>query len=242
MTPGDGRLAKVLALVASEAQASDDRPGAAGWMQRLCRVATRHLPALGVGVSLFSDTGDHITFAASDPVCERIEELQFTLGEGPCLDAHAAGRPVLTPDIAEESATHWMGYADAVRDHGVHATFAFPLQVGAARLGALVVYRDVVGSLSIAALTLALTFAEAATGALLDAQSGRRALGPVRDDEDDTRFERYQAQGMVMVQLGVDLTEAMARMRAHAYSHDRRLTDVANDIVAGKLTLDPDGV
>ena len=56
------------------------------------------------------------------------------------------------------------------------------------------------------------------------------------------RAEVYQAQGMVMVDLGVTLAEAMARLRGHAYAENRYLSDVARDVVAGKLTLDLDSV
>ena len=53
-------------------------------------------------------------------------------------------------------------------------------------------------------------------------------------------FELYQAQGMVAVQLGVGLDEAMMRIRAHAYAHHRSLSDVADDIVAGRVALEAD--
>jgi AmiR/NasT family two-component response regulator len=52
--------------------------------------------------------------------------------------------------------------------------------------------------------------------------------------------QTYQATGMLTVQLGVSITEAFARLRAYAYSEDRRLADVAGDIVARRLRLDPD--
>ena len=137
----DAQLAEVRALVAGESPQTGDNPGVTGWMQRLCRAASRSLPAIGVGVSLMSETGNHVAYAASGPTCERFEELQFTMGEGPCMDAYASRKPVLTSDLAEV-AGRWPGYATAVQDHGVRAVFAFPLQIGAARLGALDVYRD----------------------------------------------------------------------------------------------------
>ncbi len=44
---------------------------------------------------------------------------------------------------------------------------------------------------------------------------------------------------MVTVQIGVTVTDALARLRAYAYAHDRRLADVATDVVARRLRLDP---
>ena len=55
-----------------------------------------------------------------------------------------------------------------------------------------------------------------------------------------SRSELFQAQGMVMIQLGVSLAAAMSRLRAHAFAHDRRLADVARDVVARRLKLEPD--
>ena len=110
------------------------------------------------------------------------------------------------------------------------------------RLGALDVYRDRVGLLPPPVMTQALTYAEVATTSLLDAQarSGEESP-PGLDDALSGRLELYQAQGMVMVQLGVDLSEAMVRLRAYAFSHNRPLSDVADDIVARRLTLEGDG-
>ena len=92
------------------------------------------------------------------------------MGEGPCLAAFASRRPVLVPNLSEAATTTWPGYGPAAHDHGVRAVFAFPLQVGAARLGALDVYRDQPGALSAWALSRALTYADVAMQTVLDAQ------------------------------------------------------------------------
>ena len=52
------------------------------------------------------------------------------------------------------------------------------------------------------------------------------------------RMQVYQAQGMVMVDLGVTLAEAMARLRGHAFASGRSVTDVARDVIAGKIVMD----
>jgi hypothetical protein len=231
----------VLALIASEPRHSDDPPNAFGGLRRLCRAAGRALPAMGVGVIVMSESGEPATAASSGPDCEAIQELQFTLGEGPCLDAYALRRPVLTSDLATVSRTRWLGYGPAAQDRGVGAVFAFPLQVGAARLGAMDVYRDHPGALSPRSLSEALSFADVAVRALLDA--GRPDEDdnlPGLDDLLESRLEVYQAQGMLMVQLGAGLDEAMSRLRAYAYSRNRRVSDVADDILSRRLTFEPD--
>lgn len=242
MVPEPHRFEVVQALVASESQRSDDKPGIVGSLQRLCRAAARSLPAMGVGVSVVSHDGDPVTVAASETHIELVEDLQFTLGEGPCIEAFATGRPALAPDLQLAANARWPGYAPVAREHGVAAAFAFPLQIGAARLGALDVYQDRVGYPERETLLQALTYADVAMTALLNAQehSNEDIHAPGLAEALDSRFELYQAQGMVKVQLGVTLHEAMALIRAHAYANNRALSDVAIDIVARRLVLETD--
>jgi hypothetical protein len=151
---------------------------------------------------------------------------------------------VLAPDLAAAT-TRWPGYAPAALQHGVRAVFALPLQVGASRIGALDVYREESGPLSAPAFTQALAFADVAMTTLLDVQerpevSGEPDLGAVLGEAVAGPLVVYQAQGMVHVQLGVPLAEALSRLRAYAYAHDRDLSDVAQDVVARRLVLEAD--
>jgi len=152
--------------------------------------------------------------AASDPGSRALGELQFTLGEGPCVDAHAWRRPVLEPDLrVVATIRRWPGYAPAAYEAGVRAVFAFPLQIGAARLGVLDVHRRRPGSLSAESLTRALTFAEVAVQQILDGQS-RAADGRAADGLAEALAYRhvvYQAQGMAMAQLGCSLVDMLRR-------------------------------
>ena len=235
-------MARLRASVAAEPAEGRDGAGVARSLHRLCRVAVRELSASGVGVSLRDTMDMGGVAAASDPASRELEELQFTLGEGPCLEAHAWRRPVLEADLGAPSARRWPAYATAAHEMGARAVFAFPLQVGAARLGALDVYRQSPGSLPPDALAAALTFAEIAVEQILDAQ-GDAADGRAADGLAEALAYRhvvYQAQGMVMAHLGCGLVDAMARLRAHAYSIGRPLTEVAHDVVAGRLRLDAD--
>lgn len=240
MTPSRDLPATVRTLVRDEPADPDDKLSVVGRLQRLCRAAQRDLPASGVGVSILSEAGDLMTAAASSTTSALVEELQFTMGEGPCLAAFASRAPVLVPDLTEAASTTWPGYGPAAHEHGVRAVFAFPLQVGVARLGALDVYRDQPGAMSAWALSRALTYAEVAMQTMLDAQQDPDEMATLLADSTETRFEVYQAQGMLIVQLAVSANEALVRMRAYAYLHDRRLGDVADDIIARRLTMEPD--
>jgi hypothetical protein len=209
-------------------------------LRAVCGAAAQALSACGVGLSVRATNGTYGLATASDPATERIEELQFTFGEGPCIDAFATSRPVLVPDLAADAMHRWPVYAPAVHNAGVRAVFAFPLQIGAVRLGALDVFRTQTGPLSRTELGQAFTFADQMVTTLLDGQERATEDTDGLDDAIDNRIELFQAQGMVMIQLGVDLAEALTRIRAYAYAQDRRLIDVAGDIVARRLRLDRD--
>ncbi len=99
------RAAQVNRLIDDEPLGVHGTAGATGRLDRLCSALTRTLPATGVGVSLL--TPDHNgggIVAASDARSRVLEELQFTAGEGPCIDAYTTGRPVLVPDLDQGTA------------------------------------------------------------------------------------------------------------------------------------------
>jgi len=184
----------------------------------------------------------------TDDVSEQLAELELTLGEGPCRDASTSGGPMLASDLSEMQAVRrWPVFAPAARQAGAAAIFAFPLQVGAIQAGVMGLYRERPGPLSAFQLGDALIFADTATLLLLDAQ-GRAggSLGSQAGPGDQPadlalhRAEIDQATGMLTEQLRVGIAEAFVRLRAYAYVNDLRLTDVARDIVARRLRLDPD--
>jgi hypothetical protein len=231
-----------VALVAAEPLDASGGDGIGADMRRVCVAVGRAVAASGVGMTVMTRDGARGVTAATDPATERLEELQLTMGEGPCIEAFERRRPILVPRLVDGATVRWPGYAPAIYDSGVRAVFAFPLQVGAARLGVMDVFRGVSGALSAEDLALALAFADVAVTTLLD---GRER---VRPDEDEggfgdvlgSRAEVFQAQGMVMVQLGIPLADALARIRAHAYAENRSLREVAADIVARRLSFEPE--
>lgn len=242
MSGVDADRARVVALIAQQPWSPADRDGVMGSLARLCAAVAQALSASGAAVAVMAEDGTRGVTVASDPASERVEELQFVLGEGPGIDAFANRRPVLVSDLVGDALARWPVYAPAAHGLGVRAAFAFPLQVGAARLGVLNVFRVRPGRLSGDQLRFALTFAEVALATLLDGQdhatSGAAADGLAVAV--DRRAELFQAQGMVMIQLGVSLAEALVRMRAYAYVESRQLGEVAADVVARRLRFDPD--
>ena len=249
-------LAVVRDLVAREPRADPDAvhepdEEAAGplppRLRRLCRAAVRTLPADGATVSVLTDAGGLALTASSGSVAPSLAALEFTLGEGPGVDAVDTRRPVLVPDLANLPATRWPAFAPAAGALGVRAVFAFPLGIGAALLGALNVHRRGPVALDPRATGLALGFAHLAVETLLDggtgdATDGGAAADDPPDDILDGHYVVYQAQGMTMVDLGVPLAEALVRLRAKAFADGRSLHDVARDVVDGRMRLEPDDV
>jgi hypothetical protein len=181
------------------------------------------------------------------PVSEQLAELQLTIGEGPCHDVLASAGPVLAGDLGDaESVRRWPAFTSAARQLGAGAVFAFPLTVGAIRAGVLGLYRGAPGPLPDRQLGDLLVLADVATVMLLagadgDAEDGDGVgLDGQAPDLALHRAEIDQATGMLTEQLGVPAAEAFVRLRAYAYSQDRRLADVAGDIVARRLRLDRD--
>ena len=210
-------------------------------LRTVCAGAVETLSASGAGVSVLVQGGQYSLLTGADAASERLEEMQFVLGEGPCVDATATGRPVLVSDLEHEAPGRWPLYAPAMREAGIRAIFAFPLQVGAARLGALDVFRVRPGPLSRAELIRAFQCTDEAVSILLALQSPATIPEPFpRDEAGADLVELFQAQGMVMVQLDGTLSEAMARIRAYAYAENQRLIDVVRDIVERRLRFAKD--
>lgn len=107
-------------------------------------------------------------------------------------------------------------------------------------VGVLDVYRAVPGPLSQALLPVLEVYAQAATAVLLMlTDSGGRPAGAAELAElADIRPVVHQATGMIAVQLDVDLTTALLRLRAHAFHAGRPMQHLAVDVVARRLTLD----
>lgn len=196
----------------------------------------------GAGIMLmFGDTPQG-TVCTSNDVSSQLEQLQYTLGEGPCVDAYREDRPVLEPDLAHPEIPRWHAFSESAINAGALAVFGFPLAVGGVRLGALNLYRDRPGRLSDEDHVNALTVTGIAAQAVLviQAKAPPGKLAAELESFSNFQFIAHQAAGMVAVQLHVDVTEAMIRLRAHSFANDRKLGQVAADVVNRTLRFRDD--
>jgi ANTAR domain len=207
----------------------------------VCAVAVSSAQANGGWVAAASGRGPDFVMCVTDPVSEQLVEVQLVVGEGPCYDALATAAPVLTADLGDEqSSRRWPAFTPEARQLGAAAGYVFPLAIGAILAGVMGLYRSSPGPLSGPQLGDCLLLTDTATVLLLDGLGG--STGPAGQPPELAahRAEIDQATGMLTVQLGVSVGAAFARLRAYAYTHDRRLADVAADIVARRLRLQPD--
>lgn len=229
----DSRVTEILSGLADDERVS--------LPSQLCAACLSALPVSGVGAALMTADGPSgVVLAATDERARHMEELQFALGEGPCVEASDEGRPVLEPDLMADGSLRWPRFGAAVLDAGVRAVFAFPLRVGAIRVGVLDLHRDTPGPLTAAELGEASAFAAAVTEVVLDLQDNDDT-GSALADRLDSRAEVHQATGMIMVQLGISLSEALLRLRAHAYATGRTVPAVAADVVSRRMVFDDSG-
>jgi hypothetical protein len=193
----------------------------------------------GAGMMLMSGDIPRGSLCTSDDVSKLIEDLQYTLGEGPCVDAYHQDIVVAEPDLADPVAGRWPAFTPSALRAGVRAVFGFPLRVGGVHLGALNLYRELPGPLTSDQQADALVMADVAARWVLDVQAGA-PLDTVAGELEagaDFHFAVHNAAGIVSVQEGISVSEALIQLRAFAFSSDRMLADVAQDVIGRRLRL-----
>ena len=252
MTAEPGSISRALLVMAG------DDIGPAELATRFCRACVAGTAVDGAAISLLTASVHRETLAATDATAATLEDLQYTLGEGACIDAAVSGRPVLVSDVHDPARTaRWPVFAAAVTEQtSARALFALPLQLGTINLGVLDLYRDTPGPLRDPALRDVVAATDTATLLLL----GRQLVGGTdhhaeeqldrvgaapdgeldRDGLAEGRAEVHQATGMIIAQLDIPAQDAFVRLRAYAFAHHRPLGEVARDVVARRLVFTPD--
>ena len=206
----------------------------------LCSTCATELAVSGVAVVVTSAGAHRGLLCSSDDVARGLEDLQDTVGQGPSIDAYRGGVTVAEPHLADPRRVRWEAFTGPALALGASAVFAFPMRVGAVRLGVVSLYQEQPGDLSERQYADARAVAEVVTDAIVALQAAVPAgdlatpLDVIRSD----RAEVHQATGMVAAHLEIGAGEALVRLRARAYAEGRPLLDVARDVVARQLRLD----
>lgn len=225
------RLARILPILLSNR-------GEGTLVGAVCLTTVAAIGVEGAGLSLL--TSEH-----RGPICAHGafaslgEDLQFSLGEGPCVDAYATSELIEITNLASREGMRWPIFSEEMAGAGAGSLASFPLRIGGARFGALTLYQSAYGELSteqvadgyvIARLAAHLIVAEQARiegdDVIADFESGFARMEPI-----------HQATGMIMAQLSVGAEDALARLRGAAYTAQRSALDLAMDIVAGDVVL-----
>jgi GAF domain-containing protein/ANTAR domain-containing protein len=214
---------------------------------RLCEACVMLFDVDAAAISLVFDGANSGTLGSSSEPARMYDELQFLLGEGPCLESVARRAPVVVVDLANPDDQRWPVYAPAMLDFQVRGVYAMPVVVAGEYVGALDLFRTQPGVLAGEQFSGAIVAAELAGIPMLDLLDGdmQAAAGDPNSNawaelNALSRAEVSQATGMLVAQLEVEPAEALLRLRAHAYSTDRSATDVARDILDRRVRLDAD--
>ena len=215
---------------------------------RLCLACVALMDVDGAAVSLIDGGSTRGTFGSSGELSRRLDEFQFTFGEGPCLDAVAGRHPVLVDDLRGTGGRRWPVFAGKALEAGICAVFALPIAVASISVGALDLFRADAGPLTADGLGGALWAAELAalplfdlmTAPDLDAQRYTESMDGWDQLASLQRVEVYQATGMLIGHLNVDGAEALVRLRAYAFAHGQTASEVARAIVERRIVLTTD--
>jgi hypothetical protein len=212
---------------------------------RLCEACVTLFDVDAAAISLVFDGANSGTLGSSGESARKYDELQFILGEGPCLDSVTRRAPVAVVDLADPGEARWPVYGPAMLDLEVRGVYAMPVLVAGEYIGALDLFRAQPRRLEDDHFAGAVAAAELASIPLLDLLDPDMQ-GAFGDPDSNawaelhalSRAEVSQATGMLVAQLGVEPAEALVRLRAHAYATGRSATEVARDILDRRLRLE----
>jgi len=205
--------------------------GVEGFLAELTKVAAGVAdPVASCGVTIRRD-GQPTTVASSDERAERIDQAQYDSGRGPCLETLDTGAVRDVPDLAGE--TRWPEYRERALELGVHSSLSIPLTSGERHLGGLNLYGSRPGNFAGVVRQHAEIFAvQAATALLLVLRSADQAEQSVQLEQAlSSRTVIDQAIGILMAQQQCTAEEAFALLRAHSQNNNRKLRDVAADLI-----------
>jgi len=206
-------------------------------LQRLCDATMEVLPVSGAGVMLEDEQGALRFVVASDEQIREIERLQIELGEGPCLHAYASGEQVLVRDLAAEE--RFPRFGPKALGAGLRGVFSFPMQHADDRVGALNLYSAEPLAFTAEDRVAGQVLADLATATILNARELEQShqLASQLQRALDTRVVIEQAKGVLAERHGISVGAAFERLRRAARNSQRRVHDVARDVVAGRRDI-----
>src|SRR3954471_13794274 len=205
-------------LSAVVAASAADLPGPELLPERLAKASAAVLPVDGAGISLFFVPDRRLPLGGSDDAAATAERLQFTVGEGPCLSAHASGEPLLADEPTIQA--RWPAFHDQfVTRTPYRGVISLPLRGDLHGFGALDLYLAPPHDVRSVSLFDALETRTEVSRIFSSVAGARRPGGPAWLDAPaaEQRSLVWQAMGFVNAGLDVSSVDALALLRAHAY-------------------------
>jgi GAF domain-containing protein len=205
----------------------------------LTRLAERCVEVLDVetaGIMLAAPDGQLRVLASTSEAMRDLELFELQAQEGPCVDCHRTGLPVVNQDLAAVGG-RWPRFAAEAVAAGLRSAHALPMRLRGTVIGALNLFRAGPGEMGPADIEVAQAFADAATIAILQHRAAEEAqvINEQLTRALNSRVVIEQAKGMVAERLGFDMERSFKVLRAHARNHNLRLADVADAVIGGTL-------
>jgi len=231
--PRESLLARTLVELADTLVADFDV------VELLTLLADRCVDVLDVGAAglmLVAPDGNLRVMASSSEAMRVLELFEIQAQEGPCLDCFRTGGPVVNQDLVTAN-DRWPRFATEALAAGFHSVHALPMRLRGKVIGALNLFHLEPGAMRQADVDAAQAFADVATIAILQhrAATEAHALNEQLNGALNTRIVIEQAKGVVAERQSLDMEQAFATLRNHARNHNRKLAEVAVDVIEGSL-------
>jgi len=205
--------------------------GVEDFLQGLTALAARLISSGASCGMTVEPNGKPLTVACNNDVAAQVDELQYLLGEGPCLTALADKKVVHVGDVAKE--TRWPGFSKLASAYEIRSCLALPLFAGAEMVGALTLYSPHQRAFGTRETERIEHFARSASRALAVAVrlASYTALVDQLRASLATRAVIDQALGVIMAQNRCNQSEAFALLRGASQRRNVKLRQLAEEVV-----------
>ena len=194
------------------------------------------LGVTAAGLLLDDQRGNLAVVASSNEETRLLEVLQLQSDAGPCLDCVRTGVPVSVDDLEVDQA-RWPVFAAAAMSAGFRSVAAVPLRLRSETIGALNMFHGAPHPVAVNDRRLAQALADVATIGILQRRSSHRSTMMAEQLQHalNSRIVIEQAKGVLAERNGVDMDVAFTALRRYARNHNRKLSELAMDVVRGEV-------
>jgi GAF domain-containing protein len=210
-------------------------------LHQLVDASVNLLGVTAAGLLLDDQRGNLAVVASSNEETRLLEVLQLQSDAGPCLDCVRTGAPVSVDDLNVDQ-DRWPAFAAAALSIGFRSVAAVPLRLRTETLGALNMFHSAPQPVAVSDRRLAQALADVATIGILQRRSSHRSAMMAEQLQHalNSRVVIEQAKGVLAERNGVDMDAAFTALRRYARNHNRKLSELAMDVVHGEV--DPTAV